>query len=106
MTLVIRRKNQKEEEDTQAYQETSNCRSLVPGMSQYGESDGDTYVGTAQPGGLSFSTDAACNTTLPFFSNGSQGSNSLTVIFNLPFGRFFLFVFSPGFPFKHVRAKK
>ena len=61
---------------TQPYQEATNCNTLVPGMSQYGESDVDMYVGTAQSGGLSFSTNAASSTTLPLFSNGSQGSNS------------------------------
>ena len=64
------------EEDAQPCQHSENCHSLVPGMSQYGESDVDAYVGTAQSGGLSLSTDAASSTTLPLFSNGSQGSNS------------------------------
>ena len=40
--------------------------------------------------------------SFPYFRMGLRGP---TVIFNLPLGRFFLFVFS-GFPFKHVRAKK
>ena len=65
-----------EAKGTQPYLEANNCHSLVPGMSQYGESDVDAYVGTAQSRGLSFSTDAASSTTLPLFSNRSQGSNS------------------------------
>ena len=65
-----------EAKGTQPYLEATNCHSLVPGMSQYGESDVDAYVGTAQSGGLPFSTDAASSKTLPLFSNGSQGSNS------------------------------
>ena len=53
--------------DAQPCQGPENCHSLVPGMSQYGESqefsDGVGIVVTN-------------STELPLFSNGSQGSNS------------------------------
>ena len=55
------------ENDSQPCQGPGNCHSLVPGMSQYGESQ-------------EFSDDVGIvvtnSTELPLFSNGSQGSNS------------------------------
>ena len=55
------------ETDVQPCQGPENCHSLVPGMSQYGESqefsDGVGIVVTN-------------STELPLFSNGSQGSTS------------------------------
>ena len=65
--------------DAQPCQGPENCHSLVPGMSQYGESQefsDDVGIVVANPGILSFSTSAANSTELPLFSNGSQGSNS------------------------------
>lgn len=92
MLHVAQEFSQKAAEDTQLYQKAAICHSLVPGMSQYGESDVDNSVGTAverrwphvghldrSEGGLMFYQ--ATLTELPtalrsHFSDGSQESSN------------------------------